>query len=694
MDRTPSGHFPPPARSTIDREAPVSNGPSRMNEPQSPGFANFLARVASPLSTVFGMKARGRSNLSKSPVPPSEGGAAEVKMTSSSYLQNPLVAAEQAPAVPADTAKHVHVDISLANRTPEVIQRVLQDKATQGWSPKRLESLKFFLAERAPVSRPEVQPEGATLAHGKPQTYHRPYLGLKLLLETGPSGMGFEDQWSQSRLTGPSTKPQADKARFHPYSRSSQHAGRNPPRLLTASRPGSGAKSVFAANASVNSLKPPTSGLYKPQTALLEGDNTRVMQQLQHNNQTGTSSSVIGSKRQRGSPASMPLLGAGIKSLSEYKRQRLCVLPAAVSAPSSLLAGADFAPAVPQAAPVASAPARVEVNPVSVKPASPVPSETAQRMLRALESFSAKPPLPPKPATSVTPDAIKAANYVLGSPGHTPFPAAPPPLERLPSGSTQSTAEHVAVLVDKVVDPPPTTLFPLLSSPGVFVPPTPSFLATPLSVAAAAPSTLPTAALLPQPPVVSPFGSSKFYIFGEHKGNETAKQINESIAGIPATPLAKAPVYLFGQERNPATPSPTKLAAIREAVLTAAAIPLPDDETPWSEGPGSSVPTQHGHLLTPEADGSLPSFPGIVRFAPVTSGFQLPDPNSNTIGDKLSSGKGDLSMFGMQATSPAGFSAPFPAINGASTGFTFGMQDDSAQGNGRKRLKAKRGLGQ
>ena len=72
----------------------------------------------------------------------------------------------------------------------------VQQKQTEGWSPNKLDSLKFFLSKTAPTSHPAAPaPLQATASHFEPDN-QRPYLGLKYLLRAGPSGVGAASTWA------------------------------------------------------------------------------------------------------------------------------------------------------------------------------------------------------------------------------------------------------------------------------------------------------------------------------------------------------------------------------------------------------------------------------------------------------------------------------------------------------------------
>lgn len=99
----------------------------------------------------------------------------------------------------------------------------------EGWSPGKLESLKFFLSSSGPA--PARQEQAAPAPPSGPASA---YLGLKYLLRSGPSGIGAPSTWMQakqgtalpiSRDGGRATT----SARFAPYTL-------QPPKALPAAR--------------------------------------------------------------------------------------------------------------------------------------------------------------------------------------------------------------------------------------------------------------------------------------------------------------------------------------------------------------------------------------------------------------------------------------------------------------------------
>ncbi len=108
---------------------------------------------------------------------------------------------------------------------------VVQQVQEQGWSPTKVESLKFFLGGcAAPAARRPVDPPAASASDGGPAG--TAYLGLKYLLRTGPSGIGAPSTWAalnQSRqgsmLAGGADpgRPSAP-GRYAPYARPTPRA--------------------------------------------------------------------------------------------------------------------------------------------------------------------------------------------------------------------------------------------------------------------------------------------------------------------------------------------------------------------------------------------------------------------------------------------------------------------------------------
>lgn len=100
-------------------------------------------------------------------------------------------------------------------------QAIAAKKQFEGWSPSKVESLKFFLSKAEP-SEPKPAANTCTdlIDPSAGLQASRPYLGLKYLLRQGPGGSGMPQTWKPQQggaLTRHALPPTNTSKRYAPY---------------------------------------------------------------------------------------------------------------------------------------------------------------------------------------------------------------------------------------------------------------------------------------------------------------------------------------------------------------------------------------------------------------------------------------------------------------------------------------------
>ncbi|GAX74185.1 hypothetical protein CEUSTIGMA_g1634.t1 [Chlamydomonas eustigma] len=154
----------------------------------------------------------------------------------------------------ATQSQNVYQAAKTANSEPSVPppSDVISQKEQEGWSPSKLESLKYFLSQPPATSHPPASEAAHPRAPASLVTEQdrlpeiRPYLGLKYLLRSGPTESGVPKSWERLQMpllderrktsqaparAGPSS------ARYAPYalppSGANRFNARPPPQLPT-----------------------------------------------------------------------------------------------------------------------------------------------------------------------------------------------------------------------------------------------------------------------------------------------------------------------------------------------------------------------------------------------------------------------------------------------------------------------------
>lgn len=98
-------------------------------------------------------------------------------------------------------------------------QAIAAQKQFEGWSPSKVESLKFFLSKAEP-SKPAASTCTDLIDPSAGLQASRPYLGLKYLLRQGPGGSGMPQTWKPQQggaLIRHALPPTNTSKRYAPY---------------------------------------------------------------------------------------------------------------------------------------------------------------------------------------------------------------------------------------------------------------------------------------------------------------------------------------------------------------------------------------------------------------------------------------------------------------------------------------------
>eukprot|EP00798_Chlamydomonas_sp_ICE-L_P026417 gene26417-17516_t len=499
------------------------------------------------------------------------------------------------------------------------------------------------------IAGPSALPSAPT--PGTAPENHRPYLGLKYLLRTGPQGVNNPTTWQNHQANRPvlgevkkrlqDTKQQFNTGRYNPPISATPSGA-----LASLPKPPLSVRFALGEPQQLATTPPPSSqqrvrfaGTPMPRIIGLGGSTPGALKRGRDPNSPGASPTAI-----------TPLVGSGIKNLADHKRQRQRYTTQMQSK-----AVTSVAPRTPLPE---TGPSRSDASP---RPGTPHPgaasTETARRILETLDSMakasdgpSGTPPPPSpegQPTAGSTPyrrsslmppplDRLSPANaepqsirrFGLGAGSFTPM-ASPAPTANLFSGtrnephpfegvSTQDASTPAAfaapappgtfvfgasaAATTSFTVPKPSDSHPKASStPEVPVPA--FFMPTPpaAETAAAAPkpptSAWRTATTPSEPPQAAEAAQKMFTFGGKGSKNEVAALVSSITASAPSAGFS-VPKFSFGGSTGgtapaavqPVVATPTRESSIQDQVTQAASIPLPDDDDEPTPAPSPAAP--------------------------------------------------------------------------------------------------------